>query len=199
MNERGDSRIPHGSLGKSGKCSGTFFCSLDENVNSVTLFCCAWGHRTLTVSHLQLMLDTCRVRSALFCSVLYFITPGQSVDIMLRVVVIILTVFWVSTLSSCLSCFVCIAVVISISKFCIVTATCWLSSGKHYFPAIGGIAYIPSFSCCETRESIWVSHLSPYLHPMYVDFPILSHPCMSMTSTVTAWVVHDLTLGDAHD
>ena len=43
-----------------------------------------------------------------------------------------------------------------------------------------------------------MSHLSPYLDPTYIDFPILIHPIMSTTSTVTASVACDLTLGNGH-
>ena len=43
-----------------------------------------------------------------------------------------------------------------------------------------------------------MSHLSPYLHPIYINLPILSHPIMSMTSTVTASVVCDPILGNDH-
>ena len=92
-----------------------------------------------------------------------------------------------------------VVVVISSSKFCIATATCGLCSCEHHFPAIGGVAYITSCSCCETGGSVWVSHLSPYLHPVYVDFPILSHPVMSMTSTVTVSAAHAPNLGNGHD
>ena len=76
---------------------------------------------------------------------------------------------------------------------------CRLCSGEHHFQAIGGISYITSFSCCEARGFVQVSHLSPYLHPAYIDFPILSHTVMSTTSTVTALVVCDSTLGDEHE
>ena len=134
------------------------------------------------------MLDNCRGRSAFFCFVLYFPTPRWSMDIILTIVVIILTLFWVSNLSSCLSCSVYIAVVISSSNFCIVTAMCRLCSGEHHFPAIGRIAYTTSCSCCEARGSVWVSHLSPYLNLM-----------MSMTNTATASVACNPSLGDAHD
>ena len=44
-----------------------------------------------------------------------------------------------------------------------------------------------------------MSHLSPYLCPTYIDFPILFHPIMSTTSTATASAVHDSTLGDEHE
>ena len=44
-----------------------------------------------------------------------------------------------------------------------------------------------------------MSHLRPYLHPTYVDFPIFPCPIISTTSTVTILVVHDLTLGDEHE
>ena len=43
-----------------------------------------------------------------------------------------------------------------------------------------------------------MSHLSPYLCPLYVDFPVLSHPIMSMTSTVTASIMHESTLGNEY-
>ena len=98
-----------------------------------------------------------------------------------------------------LSCSVYIAVIIFSSKFCILTATCRLCSSEHHFLAIGRIAYITSCSCCETEGSVWVSHLSPYLHPVYIDLFIPSHSVMSMTSTVTASAVHYPTLGGAHD
>ena len=65
---------------------------------------------------------------------------------------------------------------------------CRLCSGEHHFLAIGRIAYTSSCSCCETRGSVWVSHLSPYLHPV-----------MSMTSTETTSAVCDPSLGDDHD
>ena len=44
-----------------------------------------------------------------------------------------------------------------------------------------------------------MSHLSPYLQPTYVDFPILSHPILSTASTTIALAVHDLILGDEHE
>ena len=71
---------------------------------------------------------------------------------------------------------------------------CGLCSGEHHFPAIGRIMYITSCSGCETGGFVWISHLSPYLHLMYIDFSILSHPMMSMTSRAC-----DPTLGDAQD
>ena len=44
-----------------------------------------------------------------------------------------------------------------------------------------------------------MSHLSPYLHPTYIDLPALSNPIMSTASTATALVVCDLTLGNKHE
>ena len=44
-----------------------------------------------------------------------------------------------------------------------------------------------------------MSHLRPYLHPTYVDLPVLSHFKMSTAPTVTASVAHDQTLGFEHD
>ena len=41
-----------------------------------------------------------------------------------------------------------------------------------------------------------MSHLSPYLHPTNIDFPILSHPIMSMVATSA---VCYLTLGNEHE
>ena len=41
-----------------------------------------------------------------------------------------------------------------------------------------------------------MSHLSTYLFPLYVDFPVLSNPIMSKASTVTALVAHHSTLGN---
>ena len=88
--------------------------------------------------------------------------------------------------------------VISRSKICGMTAMCKPCSDEHTFQAIGGILYIISFSCCEVRGFVCVSHLSPYLCPTYVDFPILPHPIISMTSTVTISAACDSTLGSEH-
>ena len=44
-----------------------------------------------------------------------------------------------------------------------------------------------------------MSHLRPYLHPTYVDFPVLFHPNMSTVSKVTASAACDLTLGKDHE
>ena len=44
-----------------------------------------------------------------------------------------------------------------------------------------------------------MSHLSPYLCPVFVDCPILPHPIMSTTSTVTTSVVQDSTPGNEHE
>ena len=41
-----------------------------------------------------------------------------------------------------------------------------------------------------------MSHLRPYLHPTYVVSSVLSHFKMSTTSTATASVVQDPTLGN---
>ena len=46
-------------------------------------------------------------------------------------------------------------------------------------------------------EDLSECHISaPTSTPYTFNFPVLSHPIMSTASTVTALVVHDLTLGD---
>ena len=64
----------------------------------------------------------------------------------------------------------CIVVVISSFKICIIIAMCRLCSGELHFQAIGGISYITSLNCCEAGGFVWVSHLSPYLHPYTLTF-----------------------------
>ena len=101
---------------------------------------------------------------------------------------------YICILSLHLSWFLYTALVTSSSKFCIVTAMCRMCPGEHHFPAIGGIMYITSYSYCETQGFVWISHFSPYLYPVYVDFPVLSYPKMSMTSTVSChpWWWHSI-------